>query len=80
MSNGGAAAEGARAKEANEAAEAAAVEASEAHAGVVQAFLESEEGSERQAVRDQIAEAEAAMRGDNTLIGTPGDPTKGPAS
>jgi len=79
--NGGAAAaEAARAKKYNEDAEAAAVAAVEASAAATQAAREEFEASERQLVHDQIREAEAAMRGPNQEIGTPGDPTKGPSS
>ena len=80
-SNGGAAAaEAARAKQYDEEAEAAQLEAVELSAAATQAHREAYEGSDQHLVHQQIAEAEAAMRGPNMEIGTPGDPTKGPSS
>jgi len=79
--NGGAAAaEAERAKKYMEEEEERQQEAVEQSAAATQAAREEFENSERQLVHDQIREAEAAMRGPNSEIGTPGDPTKGPSS
>jgi hypothetical protein len=79
--NGGAAAaEAARAKQYMEEEEERQKEAAEASAVATQAAREAFESSDQQLVHDQIAEAEAAMRGPNMEVGNPGDPTKGPSS
>jgi hypothetical protein len=68
------------AKDARDEGEEAAVAQNEASAKASAAHREAYEGSDQQAVHEQIKDAEAAMRGDNTQIGNPGDPTRGPSS
>jgi hypothetical protein len=68
------------AKKAAEEHEEEQVAINEAAARATAAHRESYEGSDQQAVHEQIKEAEAAMRGPNIEIGVPGDPTKGPSS
>jgi|SRR6516165_1880341 hypothetical protein len=71
----------ARMKEEAEARQKADEEAIEAQHAATEAFREEYENSDRGAVRRQIEEAEAAMRGPHPLEGfTVGDPTQGPST
>jgi hypothetical protein len=81
-SSGGAlAAMQARIAEEKAAKDEADQQAIEDQAALTEAFREEYEASDRGAVRRQIVEAEAAMRGPHPVEGfSPGDPTQGPSS